>query len=125
LTGLEDLELAQRLVRQGGNVVYVQDAAVLHHHQESWFQIQRRFEREAIALRKIMPQIHVRFIDVLHYFISSTIKDWRSAMASGEFIRHAVSILRYRWHQYFGVYKGNNLHRRLSHEEKEKYFYPA
>ena len=125
LTGLEDMELAQRLVQQGGNVVYVPDAVVYHHHQESLLQVQRRFEREAIALRKIMPQIHVRFIDVLHYFIRSTLKDWRSAMSSGEFMRHAIAILRYRWHQYYGVYIGNNQHRRLSHAEKEKYFYPS
>lgn len=125
LTGLEDMELAQRLVRKGGNVVYVPDAVVFHHHQESWPQVQRRFEREAIALQKIMPQIHMRFIDVLNYFISSTLKDCRSALASGEFMCHAINILCYRWHQYIGAYKGNNQHRRLSHAEKDKYFYPS
>ena len=125
LTGLEDMELAQRLVQKGGNVVYVPDAVVFHHHQESWPQVQRRFEREAIALQKIMPQIHIRFVDFLYYFISSTLKDWRSALASGELMRHAINIIRYRWHQYFGAYKGNNQNRRLSHTEKDKYFYPS
>lgn len=58
LTGLEDMELAKRLVAQGMRVGYVADAVVFHHHNESWPQIRRRFEREALALRSIMPEVH-------------------------------------------------------------------
>jgi GT2 family glycosyltransferase len=119
------MEVAQRLVRQGGNVAYVRDAVVYHHHKESWPQVQRRFEREAIALQKIMPQVHVGVVDFMRYFLSSTLKDWRRALASAEFMCHAVNIFRYRWNQYLGVYKGNNQHRRLSHAQKDKYFYPS
>lgn len=124
LTGLEDMELAQRLVGEGGRVVYVPEAAVYHYHEETWPQIQRRFEREAIALQRIMPHVHVSPFDVIRYIGSSVVKDWRSAQREDVLARQALDIARYRWHQYLGVYKGNNEHRKLSHAEKEKYFFP-
>ncbi|MBK1720027.1 MBL fold metallo-hydrolase [Thiocystis violacea] len=124
LTGLEDMELAQRLVGAGGRVVYVPEAAVYHHHQESWGQIQRRFEREALALRRIMPQVHVGAWDVARYFVTSVYKDWICAWREGIWPRTAWGVVRYRWHQYRGIYEGNRQHRILSHSEKEKYFYP-
>ena len=124
LTGLEDMELAQRLLHNQGKVLYVPEAAVYHYHKESWAQIQRRFEREAIALRRIMPQVHVNPLDLARYFSNSVIKDCLSAHRAGLLTRHALDILRYRWHQYLGVYKGNHQHRKLSHAEKEKYFFP-
>ncbi len=124
LTGLEDMELAQRLVRNGGRLAYVADAAVFHLHNESWPQIHRRFEREAIALQKIMPQVHVNLFDTLRYVATSVWKDWRCA-SRGETASVSLSkIARYRWNQYMGSWKGNHEHRKLSHAEKEKYFFP-
>lgn len=124
LTGLEDMELAQRLIAAGGRVVYVPEAAVYHHHQETWAQIQRRFEREALALQRIMPQVHVGAWDMARYFLTSVYKDWICAWRARVWRRAAWGIVRYRWHQYRGVYKGNQQHRTLSNSEKEKYFYP-
>src|SRR3546814_7082677 len=77
VTGLEDMELAQRLHRGGGRIGYVADACVYHYHSESWKQVKRRFEREALALQKIMPQIHVRRRDLLRYIATSIWHDWR------------------------------------------------
>lgn len=124
LTGLEDMELAQRLVRNGGKVAYVAEAAVHHHHAESWAHIRRRFEREAIALQRIMPNIHVTIWDTLRYFCSSVRKDWYTARAEGNAKGNLQDILLYRWNQYLGSFHGNHEHRKLSHAEKEKYFYP-
>ena len=123
LTGLEDMELAQRLVNDGGRIAYVAEAAVFHCHTETWPQVQRRFEREAIALQKIMPQVHVNLFDVFRYIISSVWHDWRYVKQLEE--RYPLrDILLYRMNQFLGVWKGNHQHRKLSHAEKEKYFYP-
>lgn len=124
LTGLEDMELAQRLVQAGSAVEYIPDAAVYHYHDESWTQVRRRYEREAIALQKIMPQVHINRLDAARYIASSVWKDWRSAARDRLWSKHAADIVRYRWNQYVGAYKGNHQHRRLSHDEKEKYFFP-
>ena len=124
LTGLEDMELAQRLVINSGRVIYVPEAAVYHYHQESWLQVQRRFEREALALQRIMPQVHVSPFDLVRYILRSVLSDWRAARDERTWFNNAIDIFRYRYHQYVGVYKGNHQHRKLSHTEKEKYFYP-
>ncbi|MBE2260644.1 MAG: glycosyltransferase [Rhodobacteraceae bacterium] len=124
LTGLEDMELAQRLVRRGGKVAYVADATVFHYHNEGWWQVRRRFEREAIALQKIMPQVHVGPFDTLRYIIASVRKDWSCAWRTNAWRDKALEILLYRANQYIGSYKGNHEHRKLSHAEKDKYFYP-
>jgi glycosyltransferase involved in cell wall biosynthesis len=125
LTGLEDMELAKRLCAAGGKVGYVAEACVYHHHLESWPQVERRFEREAIALQKIMPQIHVGLRDTARYIWSSILHDLRRARAAGAARQHLVEILHYRVSQYLGSYRGNHEHRKLSHAEKDHYFYPA
>jgi rhamnosyltransferase len=125
LTGLEDMELARRLCEAGGKVGYVSDACVYHYHHESWAQVRRRFEREAIALQRILPQIHVSMLDLLRYVCSSIVHDVRHARRAGRARAMLAEIARYRFAQYVGSYKGNNEHRKLSHAEKDIYFYPA
>ena len=124
LTGLEDMDLAQRLIRVGGQVAYVAEAAVYHYHNESWAQVRRRFEREAIALQKIMPQLHVNMFDTARYLVSSVYKDWRAAKKQTVHKPSLKNIFLYRWNQYIGSWKGNHEHRKLSQAEKEKYFFP-
>lgn len=125
LTGLEDMELAKRLVGAGHKVGYVAEAPVFHHHQETWQSVRRRFQREAIALQKIMPEVHISLFDLARYIVSSVWMDWRSAWRNGKFRDGWADILRYRWHQYVGSYKGNNEVRKISRARKEQFFYPS
>jgi L-ascorbate metabolism protein UlaG (beta-lactamase superfamily)/glycosyltransferase involved in cell wall biosynthesis len=124
LTGLEDMALAQQLVRQGGKLAYVAESIVFHHHSETWSQVKRRFEREAIALQQILPQVHVGLLDTARYILSSIWRDWRHAWQVGVWPQQALNIARYRYYQFTGSSAGNHEHRKLSHAEKEKYFYP-
>lgn len=124
LTGLEDMELAKRLVAAGHRIGYVAEAPVFHHHQESWAQVRRRFEREAIALRSIMPEVHLSRFDVLRFVLASALGDWRSAHRNGIVSTSRADMLRYRWNQYLGSWKGNHDHRLLSRQAKERFFYP-
>jgi glycosyltransferase involved in cell wall biosynthesis len=125
VTGLEDMELAKRLHRDGGRIGYVAEACVHHYHAESWQQVRRRFEREALALQGIMPQIQMRHRDVVRYVVTSILHDWRCAFREGVLLAKAWEIVRYRVCQYGGSFKGNHEHRVLSHAQKEKYFYPT
>src|SRR3546814_5030766 len=88
-------------------------------------QVQRRVGREALALQRIMPKIHVRHRDAIRYIVSSIWHDWRCALREGVWRRKAWAIVLYRLHQYTGSFKGNREHRKLSHAEKDKYFYPS
>jgi glycosyltransferase involved in cell wall biosynthesis len=124
LTGLEDMALAQRLVKDGGKVAYVAEAPVYHHHSETWPQVRRRFEREAIALQQIMPNIHVGWFDTVRYTLNSIYGDWRRAGESKQLMGNITSIIKYRFNQYTGSYRGHQQHRKLSQTEKDQYFYP-
>lgn len=124
LTGLEDMELGKRLVNAGEKIAYVAEAPVFHHHLESWAQVRRRFEREALALRSIMPEVHLSRLDVLRCVVASVRGDWRAARLHGVTSTGRADMLRYRWNQYLGSFKGNHEHRRLSQAAKERFFYP-
>ena len=124
LTGLEDMHLAKRIVRDGLEVGYVSDAVVYHRHDETWSRIRSRFEREAIAMQHIMPEVHISFADFLRYTSSSIMLDCGAALQGRKFMRYTPEIIMYRLSQYWGSYKGNHRHRRLSREVKERYYYP-
>lgn len=124
VTGLEDMDLGKRLLEQGGRLAYVADAVVFHIHNETWLQTKRRYEREAIALQKIMPDVHVSLLDSIRYLVASVVSDFTSAFAEGCFMKESLGIVRFRSAQYWGAYRGNHEHRKLSRRRKENYYYP-
>lgn len=125
LTGLEDMDLAQRIVKGGGLIAYNADATVFHYHYESWSQVRRRFERESIALQKIMPQVHITLNDAIRFFINSVYNDCKWAYQNKLQNLPVFNIILYRWNQYLGSWMGNHQHRQLSKAEKERYFFPS
>ena len=124
LTGLEDMELGKRLVSAGSKVGYVADAPVYHLHEESWTTVRRRYEREAIALQHIMPQVQINFGDFLRYFLSAVLSDMRVVLQQRSFLSAVPEIFMFRLMQFWGSYRGNHEHRKLSKEMKGMYFYP-
>jgi cellulose synthase/poly-beta-1,6-N-acetylglucosamine synthase-like glycosyltransferase len=124
LTGLEDMHLGKRLVDSGRSVAYVPGAAVHHYHHESWRKVRLRYEREAIALQKIMPEVHVHIGDSVRYFFAGVLGDAGQALSEGRLLRCLSEILAFRFCQYYGSWRGNHIHRQLSRQMKEKYFYP-
>lgn len=125
LTGLEDMDLAKRMVADGHKVGYVAEAPVFHHHDETWAQVRRRFEREALALQSIMPEVQLSRWDMIRYIASSVFMDFKSAIRHSNQSSSLMSILRYRVAQYTGSYAGNHDHRRVSAQRKERFFYPS
>ncbi|HUF80145.1 MAG TPA: glycosyltransferase family A protein [Burkholderiales bacterium] len=124
LAGLEDMHLAKKLVGLGHKIGYVANAAVYHIHDESWAQVKRRFEREAIALQDIMPEVHLSFLDFLHYWFSAVSLDLHAAAKTRVMLGKAGEIALYRLMQYWGAYRGNHFHRKMSKRRKEAYYYP-
>ncbi len=125
LTGLEDMHLAKRLIANQEFIGYAGNACVYHLHHENWKQIQRRFEREALALQQISPEILLRRRDIIRYFtravLGDTMKDLKNTVKPVNFYK----IVRYRFHQYLGSYYGNHLHKRVSSDLRDTYFYPS
>tara|TARA_R110000868_G_scaffold2384_5_gene17652 strand:- start:11283 stop:12182 length:900 start_codon:yes stop_codon:yes gene_type:complete len=124
VTGLEDMVLAKALVEEGQKIGYVADAVITHIHFESWSQVKTRYEREAVALQCIMPGVHVGFGDFLRYFFAGLMLDCGAALDQREFSKHFSSIFMFRLMQFWGAYRGNNDHRKLTKRRAEQYYYP-
>lgn len=124
VTGLEDMVLAKQLVEKGMRIGYVAEAPVIHLHEEKWTQVKTRYEREAVALQGIMPEVHVRLRDLVRYTLAGVMHDWSEALSQRAFWREAGGIVMFRLMQYWGAYRGNNDHRVLSDRRKDRYFYP-
>lgn len=124
LTGCEDMYLAKQLYLDGGKIGYVANAPVFHIHDETWRRVRIRYEREAIALQKIMPEVQIYFMDMVLYTFVGIVKDFRAAIRKKVFFKEASSIVMFRFMQYYGSYKGNHEVRKLSSSMKLKYFYP-
>lgn len=124
VTGLEDMELAKRYVESGGSVAYVAQAPVFHIHDETWAQTKRRYERESVALRVIMPELRITFIDMCRYIAVALANDASAALKQGAFCKAFVQIIRFRTAQYFGSYRGNRILKFDADRRRESYFYP-
>lgn len=125
LTGLEDMHLAKKLVESGQKIAYVAEADVHHIHDETWRQVRIRYEREAIALRSIMPEVHVHLHDACRYFMTAVFDDLRAAFKSHRVLSVWKQVVAFRFCQFWGGYRGHHLHRVLSSQAKERYFYPT
>jgi glycosyltransferase involved in cell wall biosynthesis len=125
LTGLEDMAWSKEAIARGKKIAYAADAVVAHIHDESWRTIRLRYERESIALQKIMPEVHIHLTDFLRYFVAALLADWSRAIQQKVFLENAFSIISFRLMQYWGSFRGNHEHRKLSKQLREKYFYPV
>lgn len=123
-TGLEDLILAKAVAKEGGRIGYVADAPVIHIHEETLNQVKRRYYREALTLREIMPEVHFNFGDFLRYFTAGVFHDFSEALTHNVFWKEAAGIVGFRFMQYWGTLRGHNEHRALSRAQKESYYYP-
>lgn len=124
VTGLEDMVLGKQVVGDGAKIAYVADAPVTHIHEESFSQIRRRYYREALTLREVMPEVHMSFWDFIRYSIAGISNDMGAARRQRVLSKVFLGIISFRILQFWGSYKGQNENRKLSREQKESYYYP-
>jgi rhamnosyltransferase len=125
LTGLEDLDWAEKMMKKGCKVVYEADAPVVHVHEETHVKIKRRYQREAIALKRIMPHVHFNRFDFISHVVSSGFNDCIAAIRQGVFFSELKSIIVFRLMQYWGTYLGHNQSGQISKELKTRFYYPV
>ncbi len=124
LTGLEDMDWAKYFYNQGYKIVYCPESIIYHIHEESWRKVLIRYEREAYALKEIMPEIHFNILDMIRAIFKGLFNDIKSGFKKGIFIGKLPEIFLFRICQFYGAYRGNHIHRKLSKEKKQNYFYP-
>lgn len=122
LTGLEDMELAKRLVSAGGSIGYVGTSAVEHIHEEGWKRIKMRYEREAVALSEIEPNLNLGILQAAQMFFVALISDLKSMKSFS--VKRSLEIIMYRVCQFWGSFVGSRASKIRISKMKNEYFYP-
>lgn len=122
LTGLEDVDLAKRLLADGGSVSYVSSSIVEHIHEENWLRIKLRYEREAAALVEIEPSLKLNFRHALRLFLLSILIDFKFLDLRSS--SNVIEIIFYRACQYYGSFKGGKVSKLRINRMDDEYFCP-
>lgn len=124
LTGLEDLEFAQRAIAMGVGVSYVADAPVVHVHEESWSTIRNRYRREAIAYARITGEAPMSALEAVKLGVVNAGADLAHAARDGSLLRNASDIARFRVAQFVGAWEGSQTQGEISDELRRRFYYP-
>lgn len=124
LTGLEDLAWAKAAQEKGGWIAYCADAPIIHVHDETWQQVQNRYRREALAMRVIDSHAKFSGVDFITLLARNVLSDTAAAMTEGRLRSEFGSILRFRYNQMLGTYKGYNGPPEISVELRNRFYYP-
>ena len=124
LTGLEDIDWAQRAMQMGFKIAYVANAEVAHVHNESPQQTYNRYRREAIALKRISPEEHFHFGDFLRLFLTNVFSDYVHGLRDDPPKRELMEIVRFRLMQFWGTYRGFAHRTPVTSQLKRTFYYP-
>lgn len=124
LTGLEDLDWANRAIALGYHIAYVAEAEVVHVHDETPQQTYNRYRREAIAFKGIFPQERFHFWDFVRLWMANVFGDYRHALRDGMLGRELLRIPRFRLMQFWGTYRGYAQHEPVSQQLRRTFYYP-
>ena len=115
LTGLEDIEWARYWMDKGYHVIYEPEAGIHHIHEERWSQIQNRYYREALALRRLnlkhRRHIPVEVLKELCLGISDLGRSYVNPETSDQYtsrnlVGRTNEILNFRFRKGLGTFKG-------------------
>lgn len=124
LTGLEDLDWAQRALSEGARVVYRADATIAHIHDEGFDRIRNRYRREAIAHRRIVVEQDLPVWEALMLFFANVGRDYLAAVPRRALLRNLFAIPTFRAAQYLGAWEGYRQRGAVADELKRRFYYP-
>jgi rhamnosyltransferase len=124
LTGLEDLDWAQRALRSGYRLAYCAEAEVIHIHNETPSRICNRYRREAIAFKRIFPNERFRFGTFLNLLSRNILSDYYHALHDHCLRKNALLIPMFRLMQFWGTYRGSAQSRPLDNKLRQTFYYP-
>ena len=124
LTGLEDLDWAKRAQQLGHRIAYSAEAIIVHVHNETPDRILNRYRREAIALKRVLPQQHFHLFDFMRLVIGNISSDLYHAWHDGLLWGKVGEIFTFRLMQFTGTYRGFLHHGSISRQLKQTFYYP-
>jgi glycosyltransferase involved in cell wall biosynthesis len=124
LTGLEDIDWARQAITRGFKIAYSAQAVIVHLHNESFSQVKNRYKREAIALKKIYPGEKFSFLNFVYLFIMNAGFDEYHAIRDGCFTNQCLSIVKFRFLQFWGTYRGFCSNEQVTPHMRRTFYYP-
>ena len=124
LTGLEDLDWAKRLLDGGKLLSYVAEAPVVHVHNEGFWQVVNRYQREAIAHKQIYNDQEMRLGTALRLGAANLLEDFREARKRRMLREHLADIPKFRVAQFYGTYRGFAQQGPVPDLLKRRFYYP-
>jgi cellulose synthase/poly-beta-1,6-N-acetylglucosamine synthase-like glycosyltransferase len=124
LTGLEDLAWSSWALEAGYSLAYVAEAEVVHQHEETLRQVYKRYQREAIALKHILPESRFTLLDALRQWLRESLADLNMARREGVLLKQTLPILTFRLLQYWGTYRGYHYAGKITPQLHQAFYYP-
>lgn len=87
------------------NISCCGDAAIAHVHEETAWKVFSRYQREAFAFRRIMPNQKLSLLETACLLIGNVLSDYLHASLEGKILRNLVDILMFRTMQFAGAYR--------------------
>lgn len=125
LTGLEDLSWSSWAMSRGFSLAYSAEAEVIHTHDERPRHVYDRYKREAIAMKQILPESRFSLWNFFRLWSGSVFSDLNQARRERLLVKHAWSILWFRFMQYWGTYRGYAFSGRLDAKLRQTFYYPV
>jgi glycosyltransferase involved in cell wall biosynthesis len=124
LTGLEDIDWAKRAIEMRYKIAYSAEAEIIHIHDETYSSILNRYRREALALKQIIPEEKFSLRDFARLFLINTWNDLLHAWQERLLAREFLSIVAFRFMQFWGTYRGFSQNGPVTNRLKQRFYYP-
>lgn len=124
LTGLEDIEMAKRILDDSFQLAYAADAEIVHIHEETPQRIYNRYRREALAMKSIFPEQKFGIMDFMKFFWMNLFSDYYHAFFERCFLKNFREIFSFRLMQFWGTYKGFSQNVNLTQQLRQTLYYP-
>ncbi len=124
LTGLEDLEWANWVTKQGYSIAYVAEAEIIHVHNETPNAVYNRYRREAMAFKNIFPDETFRLWDFARLYVSNVFRDAQHAAREKLLSQVLGEIVWFRLMQFWGTYRGYKSAGPVNETLRKTFYYP-
>jgi glycosyltransferase involved in cell wall biosynthesis len=124
LTGLEDLAWGKWVLGEGLGIAYVAEAEIIHSHNETRRGVYNRYQREAMAFKRIYPEAHFSLYDFVRMTSANIASDLWHALKQNLFWRSTLSIFWYRAAQFWGTYQGYRQSPEWNWNLRQTFYYP-
>ncbi len=110
---------------EGYTIAYVAEAEVIHKHDETYPQVYKRYKREAIALKQILPDSRFSLLDFIRSYLRDSLSDLNQARHEHVLFKQFLPILRFRLMQAWGTYQGYHFSGNINAQLHRAFYYPS